>query len=100
MIQSIAESCSGLIVGVSGVDASGKGPASGITYSVQITRPTGPVITIPNGLPNQERPSDLVNTVAAKVGQTCFCSRIANTWYFNVWEWPDIKNCSAGGANA
>lgn len=90
------------VTAVHGVDSSGEGVPSAVTYDVQIlvigAEPgETSVVEMTNAKPNQLRPPDLVKLVAARVGHTGFACRMGATWFFNVIEQAKIAECSGGG---
>ena len=83
---------SAVITAVSGVDAEGKGPASGITYDISYH--TGSASTVIVGVtPCNGRLPDTVNTVAAKPGSPAVPVRVGGNLCFIVPELPYIQPC-------
>jgi hypothetical protein len=83
-----------VVSAVHNVDGSGFGVPSAVTYDLHVYI-GGDQFDVENVKPNQIRPPDTVDLMAAKVGNRGTCSIVADTFYFNVAEFPRMDRvCS------
>lgn len=87
---------SGVVVAVNGtvVAPGGEliGPASGITYAVNINTPSG-IRHFAGVIPSRLRWPDIVDTVASPPNTLCCAHRIGERWYFDIDEHPYLLDC-------
>lgn len=81
------------ITGVSGVDANGRGAASGIRYSVAVRMRSGQMVQLADIVPANRRWPDTVDTVAAQVGWPARVVYRGNDVLIFVDEMPAIEEC-------
>lgn len=79
----------GVIVSVQGTNP---GPASGITYTVDVNETNG-VSRLAGIVPACGRVPDAIDTKAAAPGSACLVYAMHNRLFFMIYEWPDTASC-------
>lgn len=80
----------GVVVSVQGANP---GPASGITYTIDVNEQVG-VSRVVGVVPCNSRPPDTIDTRAAAVGTGVLVFVLNQKNYFLIHEWPDWGTCT------
>lgn len=77
---------------VKSVAGTSPGPASGITYTIAVNTPEG-VIEWAGVAPDNQRPPDVYDTIAAGVGTACLVYEFGGRQWIYITEYPDSAEC-------
>lgn len=84
--------CPGVIRSVQGTSP---GPATGITYTVEFSMPSGQTATMANVKPHNSRYPDTIDTVAATVGTAVLAFDIGDVMQVFIFEMFATTECEA-----
>lgn len=78
---------------VAAVHGASPGPASGITYDIDVNEPSVGVVRVPGVVPNHSRWPDDLDTIAAMVGDLVHVAIVGKTMQFYIVETVDSAEC-------
>lgn len=82
----------GRVLAVDGVDAEGKGAASGITYDIEVSNGTNTFLVL-GVAPTMPRYPDIIDVMAAPAGSPVQVQYTGDRFRFQVTELPVITEC-------